>query len=234
MMGSFSISSCISLILSISLILITGETPLKYKPITCLLKVFSVLSHFSWCSCYLYSLNGLLMALPLAWSTLYMYCLMLSSSKHSCFLCCSMHSFSLARVSAKISSLFNTFCTIDMIFITYQNPHNMTNNITYKDSVNVKNDTLIYQKLDIKSVIIFLIDGFAFMVEKKKLHMPTLSNRNPKIYTTHLSLWGKGYKDAAMSGQAILNQFCTFQSHHQLQDALDVGLLKHVSLPSFD
>ena len=167
MMGSFSISSCISLILSMSLILITWETPLKYKPITCLLKVFSVLSHFSWCSCYLYSLNGLLMALPLAWSTLYMYCLMLSSSKHSCFLCCSMHSFSLARVSAKISSLFNTFCTIDMIFITYQNPHNMTNNMTYKDSVNVKNDTLIYQKLDIKSVIIFLIDGFAFMVEKK-------------------------------------------------------------------
>ena len=55
--------------------------------------------------------------------------LLIVSFKHSCFLCCSTSSFCVSAVSAKNSSSFVMFFTSVLMFITYQNYHDMRNNI---------------------------------------------------------------------------------------------------------
>ena len=147
MIGSFSISYCNFLT---SPILTTREIPVEYKLMTCLPKAFPVFSPFSFSSGCLYSIYVLLIVSSLALSSFscvhllpnkYGLPLLMTRHKHSRFLCCSMSSFGVSKVSLKKSPSFNMFSTSAIAFITCQNNHHMRNNIRYKG--NISNTSVI-------------------------------------------------------------------------------------------
>ena len=128
-----------------SLILSHREMLVKYKLIACLPKAFPVFSPFSFSSCWIYSVYFLLIVSSLALSTL--SCVHLLPNKYplplsrtlfnsSRFLCCSIPSFVVSKISPRRSSSFYMSPAWVIAFIKGLNCHQMKNNIGYKGNTN--------------------------------------------------------------------------------------------------
>ena len=123
---------------------------LEQRLITWLPKVFLVFSPFLFSSCCLYSAYTLLMVTSQALSALsYVYCfyhlvnillLCLLNPFNILFFYTAKHP--LLRYQWYLQRTYHC-STFDIIFITYQNRREMTNNMTNKGNNNVSNDTSI-------------------------------------------------------------------------------------------